>query len=189
MVVGDIHDYLESHEFIGNVVYILFGMALAVIVYQALGFALSTEDPIVVVVSCSMLPNLDRGDMLILKGVDVGELKAGLPPRGDIPGGDIIVYVCPSNSPGCPPGNKLIVHRLYKINEDGTLVSWGDHNPSADAWAVKREWLKGKVVYRVPLLGEPKLILTDLLNGRILTILVQLLRGDADALLSYKFTC
>ncbi len=171
MIVEELHDYLESHEFIGNIVYIVFGMVLAVIVYQALGFALGTEDPIVVVVSCSMLPNLDRGDMLVLKGVDVGDLKAG---RTD---GDIIVYVCPSDNPGCPPGNKLIVHRLYKINEDGTLVSWGDNNPSADAWAVKPEWLKGKVVYRAPLLGEPKLILTELL------------RGNIGGLLSYKFTC
>ncbi len=171
MVIRELHDYLESHEFAENVVHLFFLLILIVILYQAPRFALSTEDPIVVVVSCSMLPNLDRGDMLILKGVDVGELKAG---RTD---GDIIVYVCPSDNPGCPPGNKLIVHRLYKINEDGTLVSWGDNNPSADAWAVKPGWLKGKVVYRVPLLGEPKLILTELLHGNI------------GGLLSYKFTC
>ena len=171
MGVREINDYLEANEFVGSVVYILFGMFLAVVVYQTLGFALSTEDPIVVVVSCSMLPNLDRGDLLILSGDGLGELKAG---RTD---GDIIVYVCPSSNPGCPPGDKLIVHRLYKINEDGTFVSWGDNNPAADAWMVQPEWLRGKVLYRVPLLGEPKLILTEILSG------------DIWGLLSYKFTC
>ena len=171
MGIREINDYLEANEFVGSVVYILFGMFLAVVVYQTLGFALSTEDPIVVVVSCSMLPNLDRGDLLVLKGVDASTLKAG---RID---GDIIVYVCPSDSPGCPPGNKLIVHRLYKINEDGTLVSWGDNNPVADAWSVQPEWIRGEVLYRVPLLGEPKLILTEILSGNI------------KGLLSYRFTC
>ncbi|MFH1126953.1 MAG: signal peptidase I [archaeon] len=173
----EINEYLEANEFIGSIVYVLFGMFLAVIVYQGLGFALDTDDPIVVVVSCSMLPVLDRGDLLILKGEDAGDLTPGLPPRSDVPGGDIIVYVCPSDSSGCPPGNKLIVHRLYKANDDGTFTSWGDNNPAPDAWAVKPEWIKGKVLYRVPLLGEPKLIMTEILSGN--------LRG----LLSYEFTC
>ncbi len=170
MGIREIHEYLEANEFVGSVVYILFGMFLAVLVYQTLGFALNTQDPVVVVVSCSMLPNLDRGDLLILKGIDPKDLKAGVD-------GDIIVYVCPSGQAGCPPGNKLIVHRLYKINPDGTLVSWGDNNPYPDAWAVKPEWLKGKMLYRMPLLGEPKLLLSEILSGNL------------SGLLTYKFTC
>lgn len=172
MNIREIRNYIDGNEFIGNIVSVFFGMFLAIVVYQALGFALSTPDPIVVVVSCSMLPNLDRGDLLVLQGVDVSTLKAGLPPEGDV-----LVYVCPSDQPSCPSGNKLIVHRLYKINDDGTFTSWGDNNPAPDAWSVKPEWIKGRMLYRIPLLGEPKLILTEILSGNI------------GGLLSFKFTC
>jgi signal peptidase I len=41
---------------------------LAVGIWYGLGFALHTSSPLDAVVSCSMLPSLDRGDMLLLQG-------------------------------------------------------------------------------------------------------------------------
>ncbi len=45
----------------------------AFLVYLIAGFLLGTSTPINVITSCSMLPNYDRGDLIILRG---GEIKA-----------------------------------------------------------------------------------------------------------------
>lgn len=141
---------LSDYPLLEDIAYIGLGMLMAIAFYNTLGFALNTEDPIVTVVSYSMLPTLDRGDMLILKGVPFEELEAG-EEKGK---GDIIVYICQADN--CP-GEKLIVHRLYKKFDDGTFRSWGDNNPAPDPWTGKAEWVKGKVVQRVPYVGYPRL--------------------------------
>jgi len=43
-------------------------LALAVIVWWSLQFVLQTNAPLDVVTSCSMLPNLERGDLIIVQG-------------------------------------------------------------------------------------------------------------------------
>lgn len=51
-------------------------IAFAYLLYSALGYALNTPEPLVVVVSGSMEPVLYRGDVVIMQGVDGGKLKA-----------------------------------------------------------------------------------------------------------------
>jgi signal peptidase I len=46
----------------------LLAIAIAVMVWFGLGFLLNTGTPISGVASCSMLPNLDRGDFIIVQG-------------------------------------------------------------------------------------------------------------------------
>lgn len=43
-------------------------LAFAVVAWLALGFVLQTDSPINVVTSCSMLPNLQRGDLVFIRG-------------------------------------------------------------------------------------------------------------------------
>ncbi|MCX6773733.1 MAG: hypothetical protein NTY68_01915 [Candidatus Micrarchaeota archaeon] len=43
-------------------------IAIAIVLWIALTFVLSTSSPISAVVSCSMVPDLSRGDMIIVKG-------------------------------------------------------------------------------------------------------------------------
>lgn len=126
-----------------SILYVLGGMILAFIVYHVIGFALHTPDPIVTVVSCSMLPTIDKGDLLIVKGVSFDEIQAGRL------NGTIIVYRHPFDG-------RLIVHRVYKKFEDGTLQTWGDNNPAPDDWRVSMENVVGKVVIRIPYAGYPK---------------------------------
>ncbi len=52
---------------------IAIAIAIALIVWYGAGFALSTPSPINAIVSCSMLPQLERGDLVLLQG---GEVKA-----------------------------------------------------------------------------------------------------------------
>ena len=146
---------LSDYPLLEDIVYVLGGMVLAVLFYNVLGFALGTDDPVVTVVSDSMLPTLHRGDMLVLKGVPFEDLEAG----GEHGKGDIIVYICEGDN--CP-GRKLIVHRLYQKNDDGTFVTWGDNNKVPDPWTGHEGWIKGKEIARVPYLGYPRLVLSKI---------------------------
>ncbi|MEW6328497.1 MAG: hypothetical protein AB1468_00100 [Candidatus Micrarchaeota archaeon] len=55
-----------AHEIKETVIAIL----AAVAIWLALGFLLNTSSPLDAVVSCSMLPNLERGDMVLLQDAD-----------------------------------------------------------------------------------------------------------------------
>lgn len=52
----------------------LIALGVALILWYGSGFILNTNSPISAVVSCSMLPNLDRGDFVIVQGTN--EIKA-----------------------------------------------------------------------------------------------------------------
>lgn len=144
-----------------DIVFVFIGMILAIVFYNVMGFALKTSEPIVTVVSYSMYPTLDRGDLLVLKGVSPSDLEVG----NEHGKGDIIVYVCPTryDCPGIQSAPRLIVHRAYQRNEDGTLRTWGDNNPNPDSWSVDPSWIHGKVILKVPYLGYPRLLLGDTL--------------------------
>ncbi len=143
-----------SKEIIDTLAYLVLGVVLAVASYAVLGAALQTKNPIVTVVSYSMVPTLTRGDLLVLHGVNVSELATGRE------NGTIVVYYH-------APTNRLIVHRVWKINADGTIRTWGDANPSADPWNVEPDWIRGKMILRVPYLGYPRLWLQDLYSGKL----------------------
>ncbi|VVB59783.1 Uncharacterised protein [uncultured archaeon] len=140
-----------SYEIIETFAYLALGVVLAVASYAALGAVLGTKNPIVTVVSYSMVPTLTRGDLLILEGVQVNQITTGRE------NGTIIVYYH-------APTQRLIVHRVWKINPDGTVRTWGDNNPAPDPWSVQPDWIRGKMVLRVPYLGYPRLLLKDYLG-------------------------
>ena len=90
------------------------GMAVARIV-------MNTESPIMVVPSTSMVPTLNIGDIVIVKGVDPGTITVGT----------VIIFRSPS-------GSIDIIHRVIGITEvEGKLYfqTKGDHNTVADPWA------------------------------------------------------
>lgn len=163
---------------LGNLFYALLGLLFAVIFYYGiLRFALATDLPMVAVVSNSMLHDssvdndyyqwLEKnlgydedyinswpmsggfamGDMPIVKGSD--EYKVG----------DIVVYsVEGSRAP--------IIHRIIKINEDGTYQTKGDNNSGQLPYelSVDKEQIHGKVIFVIPKLGYFKVMLNKLLG-------------------------
>jgi len=140
-----------AKEFIETLEYLALGIILAVASYAILGAVLETKNPIVTVVSYSMVPTLTRGDLLVLKGVQVNELVAGRE------NGTIIVYYH-------EPTNRLIVHRVWRINSDGTVNTWGDANTGPDPWSISQDMIRGKMILRIPYLGYPRLLLKDFLG-------------------------
>lgn len=155
--------------------YIVLGVIAAYLLNFGLGLAMGTDLPVVAVVSDSMThdslittrhyefleKNLGysreeidswpikngflRGDVLVVDGVSIDELKVG----------DVIVYDIKGQS-------TPIVHRIVKIEGD-QIITKGDHNPSYDPW--KPTKIHGRAVFVIPLLGWPKLILTEVWKG------------------------
>ncbi|MHA1597038.1 MAG: signal peptidase I [Candidatus Asgardarchaeia archaeon] len=102
-------------------------------------YALNSEEPLTVVMSESMVPTINVGDILVVRGVPPEEVKVG----------DIIVFTPPWFS------GESIVHRVIdKFELNGTLffVTKGDNNPVADP-PTNSSYLVGVVIAIIPKLG------------------------------------
>ena len=95
-----------------------------------------TDSPMLAVVSNSMVPTFERGDLIFVKGVDsISDIKIH----------DIIVY---QDSSG-----KEIVHRVVNIDlSDNMITTKGDANPSDDP-PFLFDRVKGKVLFWIPRIG------------------------------------
>ena len=129
-----------------TILYIVLGVVLAILINNGLAFALSTDMPIVAVESNSMVPTFSRGDILVLQGV----------PATDLTVGDIIVF---SPSERQTP----VVHRIVKLNDDGTLQTKGDANAAQLPFekSIEAEEIHGKSILMVPYLGWVKIGITE----------------------------
>ncbi len=98
------------------------------------GYSFST------VVSPSMEPTIMVNDCIIVKDFEYDDLEVG----------DIIVYYNDQEKIN-------VVHRIYSINEDSTIVTKGDNNHSVDTIPVSKDNYIGKVVKYGPFLGLGKI--------------------------------
>ena len=121
---------------------IAIAILVAVLVYYGLSFVLGTSMPIVSVVSGSMEPVLYRGDLIIL--VAPNDLKVK----------DVVIYQRPDIS-------ETIIHRIIEERDGGYIIK-GDNNQVADPGIVRKNQILGKVIYAVPLLGYPRVLLFEL---------------------------
>ena len=85
------------------------------------------------VLTGSMSPVIEPGDLIIAMDVDADNLKEG----------DIITFRAPQNT--------LVTHRIIGINEDGSFVTKGDANNVEDLdLKANSENIVGKYVFRIP---------------------------------------
>ena len=134
----------EKSSILKNALIWLIIIGITLSIPQILKVTLQTEYPLEVVVSGSMIPTLQVGDLIIVKGVTDGrDVYVG-------PDGDIIVF----HRPGNP--DELIAHRaVEKLLRGGTYYfrTKGDNNISIDGWIISEYDIVGKVVGRVPYVG------------------------------------
>lgn len=103
----------------------------------------------IVVLSDSMYPDIKRGDIVICEKTVFEKVDVS----------DIIVYSLNDNS---------IIHRVIEINHraDGIyLKTQGDNNNTPDPKAVTTSQIKAKVIFTIPKLGYPTIIIRDTLFG------------------------
>ncbi len=128
-----------------SLLYILFGLVAAYIILEVSGMVLHTRYPVIVVVSCSMYPELNRGDLVVVSGAQ------------NYSPGDVIVYR--SERKAFP-----IIHRVIEVR-DGEVLPKGDNNVAPDGW-IPVDRIYGKMVFKIPALGWPKILLMKL-TGQI----------------------
>ena len=162
-----------TEGWIGSVFYIFLGVGLALVAKQMLAFGLSTDMPVVAVVSQSMQHdhaqqtyygwlenNLGYGQEYIKSwpvptGFFVGDMPI-VQGAGEYDVGDVIVYSVPGQS-------YPIIHRIIKMNDDGTYQTKGDNNLQQAPYEfhISGEQIHGRVIFIIPKLGYFKVILTN----------------------------
>jgi hypothetical protein len=162
----------------GNIFYIALGVLCAVIFYFViLRFALGTDLPMVAVVSNSMKHEstleithyqwLEKNMKYNRSYIDSWPIGNGFS-VGDMPVirgeegykvGDVIVY-------SVPGGSAPIIHRIIKINSDGSYQTKGDNNNGQWPYelSVKKEQVHGKVIFIIPKLGYFKVAVNKLVG-------------------------
>lgn len=104
------------------------------------------------VLSGSMAPALDVGDLVVTRMVRPGDLHAG----------DVITYRAPTR-------DRFVTHRVQSIVWRGELadvLTRGDANEVGEEWTVSREGTVGLVVLRLPAAGYALGVL-DTAAGRL----------------------
>ena len=157
------------------------------LIYFILQVALNTQTPMVVVVSGSMEPEINKGDLLFLRGMDAEHIKE----QDSDHEGDIIVYDARGLWDGAP--EDPIVHRVVdKYKEDGRwyFITKGDANAKVDEEPVSASRVLGVVCGKVPYVGWVKIVMSDyglfipiliiLSVPLIISILWDLIRGEEE---------
>ena len=141
------NEYFQTAIMIILMVVIVFGF------WYGSQLVLNTQYPALAVVSTSMLPTLNVGDVIIVQGVSAIQIKAG----------DIVVFTSPFDS------NQRVVHRAVKIENtsNGYLITTvgdngGGQKDQFSPW--RASLLIGKVIGRIPYVGNFPLFINALGN-------------------------
>ena len=163
---------------LGYVIYAAFGILIAFMLNQGLAYGLNTDLPVVAVISGSMTHDsttpvvfyqwLEQNLGYNQTYIDSWPIHDGFL-IGDLPiiegatsynVGDVIVYSISGQ-------NVPIIHRIIRINADGTYTTKGDHNPSLLPFegSVQKSQIHGKVIFIIPKLGYFKVALTRIVGA------------------------
>src|SRR3954452_20876472 len=115
---------------------------LLVALVAALGY-LRTWPPLATVMSASMSPTINTGDMVVMRR---------LPRPARV--GDIVMVHVPDDARtryGYPP---VVIHRVVAIAADGTLSTKGDARKVPDPFTVPRAAVNESVVPHIPAAGQ-----------------------------------
>jgi signal peptidase len=142
------------------IIVILFAVTLGSV--GALRIALHTDSPLMVVSSGSMIPTLNVGDIIVVRGTDPGTVTVGT----------IIIFHSPYDYP------TAIVHRVIAVDDQGGqdfFETKGDNNAVADGWRVPAVNLIGVYVMKIPYVGLLSLELRGPLGWILIALLVLLI--------------
>ena len=122
-------------------------MILIMVLMILFGIGIFPIEPLVIA-SNSMYPKIKKGDIVIIKDIDVNDVKKG----------DVIRYRM---------DGYFVVHRVVMISEDKDglyFITKGDNNSDIDLYPVRPFQVDGIVKIDVPYVGYPTLIVSKLLN-------------------------
>jgi signal peptidase len=157
----------SRRKIITSIILIAFAFSGSFLIYFIMQIGLNTKLPMVVVVSGSMEPKLQVGDLLFVKGKNPEDIK-----NGTIEGkeGDIIVF----NAHGVwlnPPADPVVHRVVNKWYDNGWFFETkGDANLNVDNGIVPGNKIYGVVCGRIPYIGWVKIVLTT--SGLLIPLLI-----------------
>lgn len=119
--------------------WMLAGLAVGLLAALALPTAFGGRA--LTVMSGSMAPAIETGDVVAVRGVQAS----------DVAPGEVITFTDPEDS------SRLITHRVADVRVGGgeaRFVTKGDANRTVERWTIPADGELGKVIYRVPQLGH-----------------------------------
>lgn len=153
--------FLRRNETAKGLFLVALVLLTAIGVWGAIRIALNTEYPVLVVSSGSMVPTLEVGALIVIKGEDPRNIQAGLPcetPTGPSGPGSIIVF---RPNPSTP--DYLVVHRVREktmLSGEIAFMTQGDHNSGCDTWGpIPASRVVGVYQYTIPVPGLGSAIL------------------------------
>ncbi len=136
----------------------LYAVSISVAGIFLLQSILYLPNPLFIIISDSMVPTLQIGDVVMLEEVQPQEIGAG----------DIIAFGPPIKTVA-----DILIHRVQAVDfsNDGTLTytTKGDANLSQDPFTITHDDVLGRVLFKIPFLGQAFFLLS---NPLILIIIV-----------------
>ncbi len=129
---------------------------------EIMRLVLRTESPLMVVSSESMVPTLNVGDIILVRGFDPNAVTVGT----------IIIFHSPND------WDMPIVHRVIAVDNQGGSIFFrtqGDHNGAPDVWMVPSDNLIGVYVAKIPYVGILSLQLRGPVGITLIILLVALI--------------
>jgi signal peptidase I len=151
-------------EYVQTAIMIVLIIIIVVGIWAGSQAVLGTQYPALAVVSTSMLPTLNVGDLLIIQGTNPADINANYTT------GDIVVFRSPSNP------DYRIVHRAVRreLTADGyVFTTHGDNNPTGAEEKFQASYLIGRVIARVPYVGNISLFMNA--QGNIYYIILAII--------------
>ena len=102
--------------------------------------------------SGSMSPNINKGDVVIVKKVNEDELN-------EIKSGDVLVF---------RQDDRVVVHRVIEVrveDDQYSFITKGDNNDEEDNWVITGDMIIGTTTLRIPVVGYPTIWLNEILGG------------------------
>lgn len=159
---------LLKNEYVKSLILLAIILGGVIAFWFGLRTYLGTNYPLLAVASESMVPTLNKGDLIVVQGgLNVSEVTA------EYVTGDVVVFHRPTS-----PQDELIVHRAVEKhgNDDALyLKTMGDNNNGPDGWQVYDDDLVGKVVWSVPYVGHVPLFVHTPAGMTIIIILIVIL--------------
>lgn len=117
---------------------------------ETLGGISGTERPIITVISCSMYPDYNIGDVVFIRGVELDEIEEG----------DVIVFDRGEDAEGTP-----VIHRVIGVH-DGYVETMGDNSDQQLPFEkeITEDRIYGRAGPGLPYLGYFKLFVVDLVG-------------------------
>lgn len=142
-------NFKESREF-REFYFFAVALILAFGTLQTTGTVMNTDKPVVTVVSCSMYPEYDVGEVILVKGEEFSQIEEG----------EIVVYDSDESDRSIP-----IIHRVIAKNQD-YLETQGDNNNGQLEFEknVEPNQIHGTALASIPKIGLVKLVTMDILG-------------------------